>query len=129
LRLSEMHHRVKPLLVFAAIASVATGLPANDRPTFVFFDPPGSIATTSRSISNGAVAGYYQDTQGLYHGFVRGITDDTITTIDVTGASNTYGASIDQAGTVTGFYLQNGFDHGFLRTKDGSILTFDPPES
>ena len=119
---------MKRLLVYAAIASVATSLPANAQPTFILFDPPGSIATTSRSISKGAAAGYYQDNQGLYHGFVRA-TDGTITSIDVEGAGNTYAGSIDRAGRITGFYSQNGINHGFLRAPNGSIETFDPPGS
>jgi hypothetical protein len=126
--LAGMRLRIKPLLVYAAIASVATSLPANANLTFILFDPPGSIATTSRSISNGSVAGYYQDNQGRYHGFVRA-ADGTITSVDVEGASDTYGGSIDKAGRITGFYLQAGIEHGFLRDKDGSIQTFDPPGS
>src|SRR6187401_2771214 len=97
--------QIKGLLACAVIASAGTSLPANAKPQFIIFDPPGSVATTSRVISNGNAAGYYQDGAGLYHGFVR-TNDGVITSFDVAGASNTYAGSIDEVGRITGFYTQ-----------------------
>src|SRR3954469_16451256 len=97
---SAMHTRVKGLLACAVITIAGATSPANATPQFIVFDPPGSIATTSRVISNGSVTGYYQDEQGLYHGFVR-TSDGAISTFDVPGATNTYAGSIDEAGTIT----------------------------
>src|SRR4051812_25338845 len=69
-----------PVLMGATVAMFTLASPAAAA-TYITFDPPGSIFTTSRSISNGTVAGYFQDSQGRYHGFMR-TSDGTITTID-----------------------------------------------
>jgi hypothetical protein len=113
-----------PLLIASAV--VILGLtPAVAAPTYITFDPPGSIYTTARSISHGAVAGFFQDNQGRYHGFLRA-PDGSMTTIDAAGAVNTYGASVDESARVTGFYATaDGTDHGFLRFSDGTFATFD----
>jgi hypothetical protein len=50
----------------------------------------------------------------------------TFTTFDAVGGANTYGSSINPAGAITGSYNSNG-DHGFLRARDGTFTTFDPP--
>jgi len=112
----------KRLLACALIATAGISMSTNAAPHFTTFDPPGSVATTSRSISNGAVTGYYQDAVGFYHGFVRspgGIS----TVVDIAGASNTYAGSIDTEGTVPGFYTEGTLNHGFLRTIDGTVQT------
>lgn len=44
----------------------------------------------------------------------------------MSGAVETYGGSINSAGTVTGFYrFSDNKDHGFIRAPDGTITTFD----
>jgi len=49
-------------------------------------------------------------------------------TIDVTGAVATIPESINAAGAITGNWLDgNLVEHGFLRTPDGHITTFDAP--
>jgi hypothetical protein len=103
------------------------------------FDPPG--ATCSLSGSNvcsvstdinpeGVISGYYQDTSGNTHGFLRA-RDGRFTTIDVPGSiNNTQPQGINPAGTVTGGYVGTGLlSHGFLRRSNGVFTTFDPPGS
>ena len=52
----------------------------------------------------------------------------TYTTIDVPGATGTFGLCVNTAGTVAGYYIgAEGAYHGFVRAADGSITTFDPP--
>jgi hypothetical protein len=57
----------------------------------------------------------------------------TFITFDVPGAGTgfsqgTLPASINQAGDITGTYLDaNGVGHGFVRAKDGTLITFDVP--
>jgi hypothetical protein len=59
----------------------------------------------------------------------------TIVTFDAPGALNALGAgtvalSINPAGEITGFYLDANYEwHGFLRARDGTFTTFDPPGS
>jgi len=53
----------------------------------------------------------------------------TITTFDVPGATNTYGAVINDGGTIAGSYIEGGTTRGFVRDADGTIVTFDVPGS
>jgi hypothetical protein len=48
---------------------------------------------------------------------------------DGPGATETYPTSINNSGTVTGFYADANGGHGFLRGLDGSFVTFDAPGS
>jgi len=48
---------------------------------------------------------------------------------DGPGATQTYPTSINNSGTVTGFYADAHGGHGFLRELDGSFVTFDAPSS
>lgn len=110
------------------------------------FDVPGAgtgsgQGTQPFSINpSGTITGYFTDASGLSHGFVRA-PDGTITTFDVPGAgrplscppplicsNGTQGASINPAGTIAGQYADtSGVFHGFLRSPDGTITTFDAP--
>jgi hypothetical protein len=105
--------------------------------TFTRFDPPGSItdqaihtdedgyvvrpATAPVSINPaGEIAGYFGDTKGVLHGFVRH-ANGTFATFEVPGASRsgdlgTFPMSINRAGEITG-YFQSDPDtvlHGFV---------------
>src|SRR5690349_6808313 len=53
----------------------------------------------------------------------------SFTTFDVPGAANTFPASINASGAITGAYIDSirRQQHGFLRDSDGTITTFDPP--
>lgn len=88
----------------------------------------------------GAITGYYTDSTGLSHGFLRS-RDGEVTTFDVPGAgrpascsppiicsNGTQGASINPVGEIAGqFGDTSGVFHGFLRSPDGTITTFDAP--
>jgi hypothetical protein len=74
---------------------------------------------------DGTVTGYYVDTAGDSHGFVRG-AKGLITTFDVPGALQTTPLSINESGTVTGTFNSNG---GFLRAANGSIVEFGVPRA
>ena len=110
------------------------------------FDAPGagtgpSQGTQPQSINPaGAITGYYTDASGLSHGFVRA-PDGAIATFDAPGAgrpgscsppvicsNGTQGASINPVGAIAGQYSDtSGVFHGFLRSPDGTITTFDAP--
>src|ERR1700691_5763045 len=106
-------------------------------PTFTTFDAPGAgtanaQGTFAQSINEGAIAGFYIDGSGVYHGFVRA-AGGTITTFDAPGAGTaagqgTYAHSINTAGVIAGYYADtSNVDHGFLRAADGATTTFDAP--
>src|SRR5215467_11200209 len=58
------------------------------------------------------------------------LSAQTITTIDPPGSILTQPSSINQAGAITGFYQDAGFNtHGFLRDAKGSFTSFDAPGS
>jgi len=79
----------------------------------------------------GDVAGYYFDTNGFLHGFIRNAAG-AITTVVVPGNGNHHSMifGIDAAGDTVGAYFDSLDDeHSFLRSADGTIITFDPPNS
>jgi hypothetical protein len=116
--------------------------------TVTSFDAPGAgvgpgQGTQPFSINpEGVITGYYTDSSGLSHGFVRARDRDFIT-FDAPGAgipagtpcspllianTGTQGASINLEGAVAGQYVDaSGVFHGFLRSPEGTITTFDGP--
>jgi hypothetical protein len=87
----------------------------------------------------GVIAGEYIDSGNVYHGYLRD-PYGKFTTFDVTGAgTGAYqgtgcGAdcpmSINDSGEVTGSYQDsNSVQHGYLRTAEGTYVTFDPSGS
>src|SRR6516225_7596574 len=113
---------------------------------FTMFDAPGAGGAgtgpypgTLASFINpaGAITGLYTDTNYAAHGFVRA-PDGTITTFDAPGAGTGSGegtfvetptGGINPVGEITGDSCDAVTCHGFLRTPDGTITTFDPPGS
>ena len=89
---------------------------------FVTFDPTGSIGTFPSEINSaGEVVGTYETPKpgGMYsHGFVYAA--GTITTFDVTGATDTNAVAINATGQITGWCDTNGFID-----VAGAITTFD----
>jgi hypothetical protein len=52
------------------------------------------------------------------------------TSFEVTGAAETFGGAIDAAGDIAGTWYDSGqVPHGFLRTANGTLVSFDPPGS
>ncbi len=92
----------------------------------------GTVATCINA--GGAIGGFYTDTAGMMHGFVRA-AGGSITTFDAPGAGTatyqgTIPISINTAGTITGTYLDaHNASHGFVRTSGGTITTFNAPSA
>src|SRR5208337_963748 len=78
----------------------------------------------------GAITGYYIDSDGVSHGFLRA-PNGTITTIAVkdagTGAGlGIFGTVVNEFGAIVGWYIDSdGVSHGFLRAPNGTITTID----
>jgi hypothetical protein len=109
--------------------------PANK---FTEFDPTDSVFTypcqETCLTPDGTVAGnYFRSTSdlalGKSHGFVRS-PSGAITNIDPPKASFTIATSINTKGVIAGYFGdQKNKIHGFLRSQNGSYVTFDDPAS
>jgi hypothetical protein len=84
----------------------------------------------------GAIAGTYIDANSVQHGFVRSPYGE-ITTFDApsagtgsyqgTGCPSDCPMSLNDWGAITGIYIDANFVyHGYLRSPNGNITTFDP---
>jgi len=75
---------------------------------------PGALFTTATGINNsGMLVGYYVDSGGVTHGFMR--SGKTVTTIDDPKGIATYCEGINSIGAIVGEYTQsNENNHGFL---------------
>jgi hypothetical protein len=61
---------------------------------------------------------------------VPALAAPTFTTFDPPGAVETQPTGINAAGTITGVFFDAKLqDHGFIRTADGTIVTFDVPSA
>src|SRR5580693_750433 len=77
----------------------------------------------------GAIAGFYLDSAGVEHGFLRS-AKGAISKINAPGAAITQAESMNTAGDIAGFYADSsGVLHGFLRTTDGAYTTIDAPHA
>src|SRR6516225_5513115 len=97
----------------------------------ITFDPPNAVnGTYALSINpGGAITGYFVDSVGVEHGFLRR-NDGFFTTFDVPGALGTEPGTINPSGAVSGDYFDpSGVYHGFVRAADGTITTLDIPDA
>jgi len=88
----------------------------------------------------GIIVGGYEDNSGnfVHHSFVRTL-DGKLKTFDVPGAgTGSYQGTgcpgcflgLNQFGAIAGIYSDaNSVNHGFLRSPDGNITTFDVPDA
>jgi hypothetical protein len=91
--------------------------------TITVFDAPGGASTNVTGISaDGSVIGWSY-IQGLLQGFVRDARG-TFTTFACPASFSTSPSSINEAGEITGTCGS----HGFVRSPQGTITVFDPPQ-
>ena len=95
--------------------------------------PDQGQGTTPVSINpEGAITGWYQDSENVFHGFVRA-PNGTIMEFDPPDAGKGVGqgttpASISRSGIITGGYTDNGsVNHGFVWFPHSAIIEFDVP--
>ena len=73
--------------------------------SYILFDPTGSTYTQPNCINReGAITGYYNDSNGVTHGFLRA-RDGTITTFDAPGSAYTIPQSVNRVGAIVGTTL------------------------
>ena len=142
-QLSSVISRRAALALYLALCMVGLGLTASaQKPHIVTFDAPGADTTpgdyngTYPSGINalGVIAGSYQSTDTVFHGFLRS-PGGKFTTFQAPGADTTAGSyngtspsAINDLGVITGsYYDASGFSHGFLRSPDGKFTSFDVP--
>jgi uncharacterized membrane protein len=104
----------------------------------IVFDAPGAVSTVPTAIdSSGQIIGEaspipgpqgYGEVAG-WRGFVRH-PNGTFTMFDAPKSSNTFPATINAAGQITGFYYTTDYPtdqtgHAFLRETDGTFVTFN----
>jgi hypothetical protein len=109
-------------------------------PTFTTIDAPGAgTASLEGTIAlrinaSGQVAGYFIDSNGAAHGFIRN-SDGSITTFDPPGAGTTQNLGtvaegINVSGQISGYFLDSAdFEHSFVRAAGGPATPFDPAGS
>jgi len=98
--------------------------------SYTFFAVPGSTQDTTYPgdgiNDKGQVVGQYQDSSGVWHGFLK--EGETYTTIDPPDSTYTYAIGINNSGTVVGFWENlSGWGEGFVRTSDGVFTVVDFP--
>ena len=111
--------------------------------SFTEFDAPGAdtspglgtiVAGVDGITPAGVIAGFYVDSSGVAHGYLRA-PDGGFTTFDVSGAGTgpgqgTFNENIGATATTTGLYIDSGGAlHAFLRTPKGAITKFDAPNA
>jgi len=118
--------KVAVLVCVCGLASLswASSKTAPSGLTIVSFDPSGSVRTVPSAINQGGeVTGWYNDSSGVTHGFLRE-ADGTIVSFDPAGSTGTIGYGINDSGATTGSYFDT-HDYGFIREANGEFITFD----
>jgi hypothetical protein len=108
---------------------------------FTNFDAPGADPVVGCTCPNGindlgVIAGNSIDTNSVSHGFIRTpdgqivIFDDSQAPAGTGAGQGTTPVGITDFGVIAGNYVDGNYgSHGFVRTADGKLTTFDPPGS
>jgi predicted membrane protein len=122
-----------PTSFCTAYGSTDKGFVTDSTGAILTFSPVNSANVSPMSINaNGAAAGFYSDSAGGLHGFIRAASNK-ITEFDAPGSFIAVGAGtlpwgVNDVGTVAGYYRDlNGHIRGFLRDANGAITEFDAP--
>jgi hypothetical protein len=95
-------------------------------------NPADALGTNATGINAlGAITGYYGDSNGVFHGFLRG-PDGKFTTFEVPGSGG-YGSfplALNLEGAIVGYYTDSNYSfHAFLRSPDGKFTTWIGPDA
>ena len=92
-------------------------------------DAGGTNATGINAL--GAITGYYLDSKGVSHGFLRS-PDGKFTTFEVSGSGGygSYPIALNLEGAIVGYYTDSNYSfHAFLRSPDGKFTTWIGPDA
>jgi len=97
--------------------------------SYSIYAVPGSMqySTYSGGINDkGQVVGQFQDTSGVWHGFLE--EGGTYTTIDPPDSTYTYPSEINNSSTIVGSWNNlSGWSEGFVRTSTGGFTVVNFP--
>jgi len=97
--------------------------------SYFFFAVPGATqsSTYAEAINDrGQVVGWFADTSGVQHGFLK--EGERYTTFDLPGAELIYPFTINNSGTIVGQLVNlSGGSDGFVRKSDGTATIVDFP--
>lgn len=117
--------------VTAACLCVWAAAVADAQVVFTTIDFPGAVLTNAQGINAyGEIVGFYTDTAGKTHGFLR--SGEQYRSIDFPGTEFTQALGIGPAGDIVGIYQRQGESgavpvHGFLMTRRGGFFKVDYP--
>jgi probable HAF family extracellular repeat protein len=118
-----------------AVAQGSSGQPSAPDPhiiQWISFDPPGSTYTQGSAINDsGEIVGWYQDSSGLTHGFLRTAFGE-IVTFDPPGAAETVPTGINNRGDIVGYFSDSATPaatHGFVWSPKGEFTIIDDPNA
>jgi hypothetical protein len=141
----NLRQKSKTVTLGCALVLCATVIARTDAQQLTTFDEPNAataplIGTEAQAINDwGTIVGDYVDSSGGVHGYTR-TAEGKYVSFDAPGADlepgynclyfagGTCPQAINDLGAVAGFDGDaNGVFHGFVRTADGKIATFDAP--
>ena len=101
----------------------------DNKPRFTDENFPGSVQTQVIGIDHaGDTVGFYIDTAGATHGFLKPNDKDAIT-IDMPGTTFNQLLGINNKGQDAGYFQDAaGLQHAYVRKKDGSFLVLALPQ-
>jgi hypothetical protein len=125
-------------------SSVVHGFVRSPQGKLTTFDAPGAGKGSGQGTGSpgssvglnvfGAVAGYYTDANNVVHGYLRNPTGEYATFLPPgvgpqgMNCYNDCPVGLNDWGAITGIYLDaNNVYHGFLRTPEGKLTTFEAP--
>lgn len=130
------------ILCFALCILSLSSTAGAQKPRIISFDAPGADPNPGDNNGTypaginvfGFIAGAYQDTNSVFHGFLRHPDGKIITfddpEADLSAFNGTEPSAINDLGVIAGSYFDaNGVSHGFLRSPDGKFTSFDPPDA
>jgi hypothetical protein len=128
--------RIKILtLVLSIYFVLGAWAQAPTKHTVIKFDVPGAGMGAGQGtlgqeiVDDGAVVGFYIDSGGVTHGFLRSPSGE-ITKFDPRGSVGTTPDGINSTHSIVGYYLDsNGVYNGFTRSPSGEIKTLNAPEA
>ncbi|MGA2402967.1 MAG: hypothetical protein ABSG91_14885 [Syntrophobacteraceae bacterium] len=119
------------LLALLVLTPAARAAAASYTFTTIGYPDPTDQYIDGRGINDsGTVCGYYADSSGNHHGFVRSADGSKFTKFDVqlTGVKVTYTRAygINNNDDVVGTNVDSVGAHGFVRSVNGSKVTYTP---